>query len=80
MYVCMQSVPGGKVSILGGHSIGHSKQNVCMYTTPSLTELFHVTARIKERHGHSDKQHAMSSNELQSASMLTKFSKMYYTR
>jgi hypothetical protein len=27
----IQSVPGGKVNILGGHSIGHSKQKVYMY-------------------------------------------------
>jgi hypothetical protein len=27
----IQSVPGGKVNILGGHSIGHSKQNMYTY-------------------------------------------------
>jgi hypothetical protein len=27
-------VPGGKVSILGGHIIGHSKQNMYMYMCP----------------------------------------------
>jgi len=26
-----QDVQGGNVSILGGHSIGHSKQTICMY-------------------------------------------------
>jgi hypothetical protein len=26
MFSNIQSVPGGKVNILGGHSIGHSKQ------------------------------------------------------
>jgi hypothetical protein len=30
----MQSVPGGKISILGGHNIGHSKQKICMYMCP----------------------------------------------
>jgi hypothetical protein len=34
----IQSVPGGKVSILGDHSIGHSKQKrkcICMYPIPN---------------------------------------------
>jgi hypothetical protein len=44
----IQSVPGGKVNILGGHNTGHSKQNICVYTrvlfrTVSETELFHCT-------------------------------------
>ena len=30
--VCLQIVRGGKVTILGGHSIGHSKQNPYVYT------------------------------------------------
>jgi hypothetical protein len=30
----IQSLPGGKVNILGGHSIGHSKQKVYMYMCP----------------------------------------------
>jgi hypothetical protein len=32
----IQNVPGGKVNILGGHSIGHSKQKntICMYMCP----------------------------------------------
>jgi hypothetical protein len=31
----IQSVPGGKVNILGGHSIGHSKQEIVyMYMCP----------------------------------------------
>jgi hypothetical protein len=30
----IQNVPGGKVNILGSHSIGHSKQKVYMYTCP----------------------------------------------
>jgi hypothetical protein len=29
-----QGVPGGKVSILGGHSIGHSKKKVYMNMCP----------------------------------------------
>jgi hypothetical protein len=33
--LCIQNVPEGKVTILGGHSIGHSKQNkVYMYMCP----------------------------------------------
>jgi hypothetical protein len=27
-------ISGGKVNILGGHSISHSKQKMCMYTCP----------------------------------------------
>jgi hypothetical protein len=30
----IQGVPGVKLNILGGHSIGHSKQNVYMYMCP----------------------------------------------
>jgi hypothetical protein len=31
----LQGVPGGNVSILRGHSIGHSKhQSICMYMCP----------------------------------------------
>jgi hypothetical protein len=29
---CIQGVPGGKVNILGGHSIGHSKQKILYLT------------------------------------------------
>jgi hypothetical protein len=29
-YHCIQGVPGGKVNIQGGHSIGHYKQK-CLY-------------------------------------------------
>jgi hypothetical protein len=28
----IQDIPGGKVNILGGHSIGHSKQKKCIFT------------------------------------------------
>jgi len=35
----MQSVPGGKVNILGGHSIGHSKQKT-LYEHVSYSERF----------------------------------------
>jgi hypothetical protein len=31
----IQNVPGGKVSILGGHSIDHSKQKMYMYICPT---------------------------------------------
>jgi hypothetical protein len=42
----IQGVPGGKVSILGGLSIGHSKQNrvyICLIRTVSRIELFQCT-------------------------------------
>jgi hypothetical protein len=35
----IQSVPGGKVNILGGHSIGHSKQKT-LYEHVSHSERF----------------------------------------
>jgi len=35
----IQGVPGGKVNILGGHSIGHSKQK-CLYEHVSYSEQF----------------------------------------
>jgi len=36
MNICVyiQDVPGGNVNILGGHSIGHSKQKMYMNTCP----------------------------------------------
>jgi hypothetical protein len=35
MYEAIQDVPRGKINILGGHSIGHSKQKrVYMYVCP----------------------------------------------
>ena len=39
VYVCIQVVPGGNVNILGGHSIGHSKQK-CLYEHVSYSERF----------------------------------------
>ena len=39
MNVYTQGVPGGKVNILGGHSIGHSKQK-CLYEHVSYSERF----------------------------------------
>jgi hypothetical protein len=36
---CIQGVPGGKVNILGGHSIGHSKQKT-VYAYVSCFERF----------------------------------------
>jgi hypothetical protein len=38
-YMFIQDVPGGKVSILLGHSIGHSKQNN-VYVHVSCSEQF----------------------------------------
>jgi hypothetical protein len=67
----IQSVPEGKVSILGGHSIGHSKQKgiyVCvLFRTVSEIKLFHLTVVWL----HSDEQCDMSSHELQNVMMLT---------
>jgi hypothetical protein len=37
--LCMEGVTGGKVSILGGHSIGHSKQKN-VYVHVSYSERF----------------------------------------
>jgi hypothetical protein len=50
----IHAVPGEKVIILVGHSIGHSTQKKCICTCVrfrqgSEIELFHVIARIKER-------------------------------
>jgi hypothetical protein len=44
--------PGGKVNILGDHSIGHSKQKLYMYMCPipkgfSFIELFHSTVHVQ---------------------------------
>jgi hypothetical protein len=46
--VFLQNVPGGKVNILGGHTVDHSKQKKCICTcVPFLTvseiQLFHCT-------------------------------------
>jgi len=37
--ILIQGVPGGKVNILGGHSIRHSKQK-CLYEHVSNSERF----------------------------------------
>jgi hypothetical protein len=34
MYLRIHNVPVGKISILGGHSIGHSKQKNSIYKCP----------------------------------------------
>ena len=39
IYIYTQGVPGGKVNILGGHSIGHSKQKT-LYEHVSYSERF----------------------------------------
>jgi hypothetical protein len=79
----IQNVPGGKANILGGHSIGHSKQKVYMYMCPIpngfRVELWMLSPAKWNVQMHSDEQHAMSSHESQNALMLTvEFSKMYY--
>ena len=38
-YLHIQGVPGGKVNILGGHSVGNSKQ-ICLYEHVSYSERF----------------------------------------
>jgi hypothetical protein len=38
-HICIQNVPGGKVNILGGISIGHSKQKT-LYEHVSYSERF----------------------------------------
>jgi hypothetical protein len=49
----IQDVPGGKVSIQGGHSIGHSKQKHVLFRTVSEIELLHCTLyRRATRHVH----------------------------
>jgi hypothetical protein len=74
----IQSVRGGKVNILGGHNISHSKQKKCIYTFVR----FRIVSEIELRVFHcTDEQHAMFSRESQSALMLAgEFSKKYYTR
>jgi hypothetical protein len=74
----VQSVTGGKVNILGRHSIGHYKQR-SVYVHLSCSERY---PRWNYFSVHStDEQRAMSSHELLSASMLTvEFLKMCYTR
>jgi hypothetical protein len=70
------------VSILGGHSIGHSKQKN-VYVHVSYSERFprnnYFTVQYTVHC--TDEQHAMSSHELQSALMLTvEFSEVFYAR
>jgi hypothetical protein len=38
-YTCIEGVPGGKLNILGGHSIGHSKQET-VYVHVSYCDRF----------------------------------------
>jgi hypothetical protein len=44
----MQGVPGGKVNILGGHSIGHSKKKSVRSGIESSRTVIVVTASVKE--------------------------------
>jgi hypothetical protein len=74
----VQATRGGKVIIVGGHSIGHSKQKSVYVHVSCIPNGFRDRARISLYS--TDEQHAMSSHELQSALILTvEFSKMYYT-
>jgi hypothetical protein len=71
----IESVPGEKVNIPGGHRIGHSKQKLYMYMCHILNGFRDYTAHC------TDEQHTMSSQDLQSLLMFTvEFSKMYCTR
>jgi hypothetical protein len=73
----IQGVPGGKVNILGGHSIGHSKQNIIYTYTCPIPNGFRDRAISLYS---TDEQHVMSSHELRSALLLTvELLKMYYT-
>jgi hypothetical protein len=82
----IHDVPGGKFNILGGHSIGHSKQKKCICTrvlfrTVSEIELWMLSLARRNVKTHLDEQHAMSSHELQSAlTLAVDFSKIYYSR
>jgi hypothetical protein len=61
-HACMsiyENVPGGKVNILGGHSIDHftQKRSICtcvLFRTVSKIQLFHCTVHC------TDEQHSMS--------------------
>jgi hypothetical protein len=43
---CIHDVPGGKVSILGDHIIGHSKKKVCMNVCPIPNCFLYVARSI----------------------------------
>jgi hypothetical protein len=82
LYICLythtQAVPGGKVSVPGGHSISHSTQkSIYVHESYFVWFLSHSYFTVHCI----DEQHTMSSHELQSALMLmVEFLKMYYTR
>jgi hypothetical protein len=67
----IQSAPGGKVNILGGHNIGHSKQK-SVYVHVCYSEQFprSLYSSLDIRQAAAG-QHVMSSHELQSTLMLT---------
>jgi hypothetical protein len=46
-YIYTQVVPGGKFNILGGHSIGHSKQE-SVYVHVSYSERFPICSYFTE--------------------------------
>jgi hypothetical protein len=71
----IQNVPWGKVNILEGHTIGHSKQKVYTYMCPTPNGFPDRAISLYRR----ATRHVLT--ELQSALMLTvEFSKMYYPR
>jgi hypothetical protein len=47
----IQSVPGGKANILGGYSVGHSKQKVYAYIYPIPNRSFGGTCGLSEAGG-----------------------------
>jgi hypothetical protein len=75
----IQDVPGGKITILGDHSISNSKPK-SVYVHVSYSERFpRYNFTVQYTVHCTDEQHAMSSHELQSALMLTvEFPKIYY--
>jgi hypothetical protein len=82
MYLYIQNGSGGKVIILRGHSIDHSKQtNVCIHVSYSERFPRHGCFAVQYTVHCTDEQNAVSSHELQSALMLrVNFPKIYYAR
>jgi hypothetical protein len=61
----VQSVPGGKVNILGGHIIGHSKQKtVCVHVSYSERFPRYSYFTVQYTVSCTDEQHAVSSHQL----------------
>jgi hypothetical protein len=64
--IIIQGVPGGKVSIPGGHNTGHSKQEiVCVHVSYSERFPRYSYFTVQYTVHCTDEQHAMSSHKLQ---------------